>query len=131
MCVRVRELDSGEEREWSLPGLGALPLSAGDRGYNWSTNFTVILDESEGASKLAEPKPDLARGMGNLPIEELELGVRTYNFLKRVGIETIGDLVSKTAPELGNILYFGKKGIEEVRETLATHGLYLQGETPE
>ena len=38
----------------------------------------------------------LAHGMENFPIEELELGVRSYNCLKRVGIETIGDLVTKT-----------------------------------
>ena len=36
----------------------------------------------------------LAHGMENFPIEELELGVRSYNCLKRVGIETIGDLVT-------------------------------------
>src|SRR2546425_8188258 len=42
------------------------------------------------------PAESLAHGMENFPIEELELGVRSYNCLKRVGIETIGDLVTKT-----------------------------------
>ena len=56
--------------------------------------------------------------MENFPIEELELGVRSYNCLKRVGIETIGDLVMKTEQELAAIPNFGKKSIEEVRETL-------------
>jgi DNA-directed RNA polymerase subunit alpha len=69
-----------------------------------------------------------AHGMENFPIEELELGVRSYNCLKRVGIETIGDLVSKTENELGAIPNFGKKSIEEVKETLATHGLTLRGD---
>src|SRR5918911_726656 len=50
----------------------------------------------------------------SFPIEELELGVRSYNCLKRVGIETIGDLVSKTENELAAIPNFGKKSIEEV-----------------
>src|SRR5437870_9778626 len=45
----------------------------------------------------------LAHGMENFPIEELELGVRSYNCLKRVGIETIGDLVVKTENELAAI----------------------------
>src|SRR4029079_7382422 len=70
----------------------------------------------------------LAGGMENFPIEELELGVRSYNCLKRVGIETIGDLVTKSENELAAIPNFGKKSIEEVKETLATHGLTLRGE---
>jgi DNA-directed RNA polymerase subunit alpha len=73
-----------------------------------------------------EPSP--AHGMENFPIEELELGVRSYNCLKRVGIETIGDLVMKSENELATIPNFGKKSIEEVKETLATHGLRLRGD---
>jgi DNA-directed RNA polymerase subunit alpha len=69
----------------------------------------------------------LAGGMENFPIEELELGVRSYNCLKRVGIETIGDLVTKTESELAAIPNFGKKSIEEVKETLQQHGLNLRG----
>src|SRR5918998_51684 len=59
---------------------------------------------------------------------ELGLGVRSYNCLKRVGIETIGDLVSKSESELASIPNFGKKSIEEVSETLAAHGLTLREE---
>ena len=76
-------------------------------------------------------EPALAHGMENFPIEELELGVRSYNCLKRVGIETIGDLVSKSENELAAIPNFGKKSIEEVKETLATHGLRLRGDDGE
>jgi DNA-directed RNA polymerase subunit alpha len=82
--------------------------------------------EAAAAEAIAEPA--LAHGMENFPIEELELGVRSYNCLKRVGIETIGDLVSKTENELAAIPNFGKKSIEEVKETLATHGLRLRGD---
>jgi DNA-directed RNA polymerase subunit alpha len=76
----------------------------------------------------AGPEAALAHGMENFPIEELELGVRSYNCLKRVGIETIGDLVTKTEHELASIPNFGKKSIEEVKETLAQHGLRLRGD---
>src|SRR5216110_2562571 len=76
----------------------------------------------------AGPEIPLAHGMENFPIEELELGVRSYNCLKRVGIETIGDLVTKTESELAAIPNFGKKSIEEVKETLASHGLTLRGD---
>ncbi len=74
------------------------------------------------------PAESLAHGMENFPIEELELGVRSYNCLKRVGIETIGDLVTKSENELAAIPNFGKKSIEEVKETLGAHGLTLRGD---
>src|SRR4051795_2183153 len=76
----------------------------------------------------AQPEMPLAHGMENFPIEELELGVRSYNCLKRVGIETIGDLVVKTENELAAIPNFGKKSVEEVKETLQAHGLTLRGD---
>jgi DNA-directed RNA polymerase subunit alpha len=83
--------------------------------------------EAAQAEQIAAEAP-LAHGMENFPIEELELGVRSYNCLKRVGIETIGDLVVKSENELAAIPNFGKKSIEEVKETLATHGLNLRGD---
>ncbi|MGB2953616.1 MAG: DNA-directed RNA polymerase subunit alpha [Gaiellaceae bacterium] len=90
------------------------------------------LERIEGFGEAAAPEtaaePALAHGMENFPIEELELGVRSYNCLKRVGIETIGDLVVKSEAELAAIPNFGKKSIEEVKETLAAHGLTLRGD---
>jgi DNA-directed RNA polymerase subunit alpha len=80
------------------------------------------------AAREAAAEAPLAHGMENFPIEELELGVRSYNCLKRVGIETIGDLVTKSEAELAAIPNFGKKSIEEVKETLATQGLTLRGD---
>jgi DNA-directed RNA polymerase subunit alpha len=59
-------------------------------------------------------------------IEELELGVRSYNCLKRAGIQTVGDLISKSEAELNAIPNFGKKSIDEVIETLAARGLNLR-----
>ena len=85
----------------------------------------LALRPDGGATEVAAPS---AHGMENILIEELELGVRSYNCLKRVGIETIGDLISKTEAELAAIPNFGKKSIEEVKETLAAHGLTLRGE---
>jgi DNA-directed RNA polymerase subunit alpha len=81
-----------------------------------------------GAEDVAPEQSSGAGAMENFPIEELELGVRSYNCLKRVGIETIGDLVSKSENELAAIPNFGKKSIEEVKETLATQGLSLRGD---
>jgi DNA-directed RNA polymerase subunit alpha len=92
------------------------------------TDIEKIEGFGEAAAAEAPVEAPLAHGMENFPIEELELGVRSYNCLKRVGIETIGDLVVKSENELAAIPNFGKKSIEEVKETLATHGLTLRGE---
>jgi DNA-directed RNA polymerase subunit alpha len=92
------------------------------------TDLDAIEGLTEAGSSSEQAEAPLAHGMENFPIEELELGVRSYNCLKRVGIETIGDLVTKTENELAAIPNFGKKSIEEVKETLATHGLNLRGD---
>ncbi len=90
------------------------------------TDIEKIEGFGEAAAEIAESP--VAHAMENFPIEELELGVRSYNCLKRVGIETIGELVSKSENELAAIPNFGRKSIEEVKETLATHGLALRGD---
>jgi len=64
--------------------------------------------------------------MHDILIEELELGVRSYNCLKRAGIQTVGDLISKSEGELNAIPNFGKKSIDEVIETLGARGLSLR-----
>jgi DNA-directed RNA polymerase subunit alpha len=65
-------------------------------------------------------------GMDDILIEELELGVRSYNCLKRAGVQTVGDLVQKSESELNAIPNFGRKSIEEVKETLEARGLALR-----
>jgi DNA-directed RNA polymerase subunit alpha len=65
-------------------------------------------------------------GLDEILIEELELGVRSYNCLKRAGVQTVGDLVRKSESELNAIPNFGQKSIEEVIETLDARGLALR-----
>src|SRR3954468_5346325 len=67
-----------------------------------------------------------AGGMDDILIEELELGVRSYNCLKRAGVQTVGDLIQKSESELNAIPNFGRKSIEEVKETLQARGLALR-----
>jgi DNA-directed RNA polymerase subunit alpha len=91
----------------------------------------AIFADPESTKLLGEPaieEPAPGGGMHDIMIEELELGVRSYNCLKRVGVETIGDLISKTEAELSAIPNFGKKSIEEVKENLAAHGLGLRSD---
>ena len=82
---------------------------------------------ADGAAELAAAaSAPSADGMEEILIEELELGVRSYNCLKRAGIQTIGDLVQKSESELSAIPNFGRKSIEEVKETLRVRGLGLR-----
>ncbi|CAN5611766.1 DNA-directed RNA polymerase subunit alpha [soil metagenome] len=88
------------------------------------------LDGPNGASALGGPAgaTPSAGPMHDILIEELELGVRSYNCLKRAGIQTVGDLISKSEGELNAIPNFGKKSIDEVIETLHNRGLDLRAD---
>ncbi|WP_108870052.1 DNA-directed RNA polymerase subunit alpha [Tessaracoccus timonensis] len=66
----------------------------------------------------------------NLPVEDLDLSVRSYNCLKREGIHTVGELVARSEEDLLDIRNFGSKSIDEVKETLAGLGLALRDSSP-
>ena len=60
-----------------------------------------------------------------VPIDELALTIRTGNCLATENIKYVGDLVQRTETELLRIPNFGKKSLDEVKETLATYNLSL------
>jgi DNA-directed RNA polymerase subunit alpha len=60
------------------------------------------------------------------PIEDLELSVRSYNCLKRQGVNTVGQLAECSEADLLNIRNFGAKSIEEVKDKLQDLGLELE-----
>ena len=61
-----------------------------------------------------------------LPIEDLDLTVRSYNCLKREGIHTVGELLSRSEADLLDIRNFGSKSIDEVKAKLQSMGLQLK-----
>jgi len=63
-----------------------------------------------------------------MPIEELELSMRSFNCLKRAGINTVGELIQKTEEEISKVRNMGKKSLEEVRNKLAEMGLAFRPE---
>jgi DNA-directed RNA polymerase subunit alpha len=63
-----------------------------------------------------------------ITVEDLNLSVRSYNCLKREGINTVGDLVQKSESELMDIRNFGQKSIDEVKAKLEELGLGLREE---
>ncbi|HEY8425478.1 MAG TPA: DNA-directed RNA polymerase subunit alpha [Limnochordales bacterium] len=62
----------------------------------------------------------------DMPIEELGLSVRSYNCLKRAGIDTVGELTRKTEEDMMKVRNLGKKSLQEVKEKLAQLGLSLR-----
>ncbi|MSO34721.1 MAG: DNA-directed RNA polymerase subunit alpha, partial [Candidatus Nanopelagicaceae bacterium] len=61
-----------------------------------------------------------------LPIEDLDLTVRSYNCLKREGIHTVGELLSRSEADLLDIRNFGSKSIDEVKAKLTSMGMQLK-----
>jgi DNA-directed RNA polymerase subunit alpha len=62
------------------------------------------------------------------PVEDLELTVRSYNCLKREGVDTIGQLATMTEEELMNIRNLGMKSVDEIRSKLLEYGYSLESE---
>lgn len=65
-----------------------------------------------------------------LPIEELDLTVRSYNCLKREGIHTVGELTARSEADLLDIRNFGAKSIDEVKAKLSGMGLQFKDSPP-
>ncbi len=66
----------------------------------------------------------------SMPIEDLDLSVRSYNCLKREGINTVSELVALSETQLMNIRNFGQKSVDEVRDKLVSLGLSLKDSVP-
>jgi DNA-directed RNA polymerase subunit alpha len=88
-------------------------------------NLFGELAESPGLQVAEATKDTVLTGDLALTIEELALSVRSYNCLKREGINTVGELVKKTEAELMDIRNFGQKSIDEVKAKLDELGLTL------
>ncbi len=95
------------------------PAALGGVDQSYGAGAGAVLGGGGGGGRGGSPMDDIL-------IEELELGVRSYNCLKRAGIQTVGDLISKSEGELNAIPNFGKKSIDEVVETLNQRGLTLR-----
>ena len=84
------------------------------------------LSETPGLSLGPAEGDEHVAGELALPIEELSLSVRSYNCLKREGVNTVAELVTKTEQELMDIRNFGQKSIDEVKAKLDELGLGLR-----
>ena len=88
--------------------------------FNILTDLNSISDVS---GLMAEKKVDTITKTLETPIEEIEYSVRAYNWLKRAGINTVQDLISKKEVEVTKIRNLGKKSLKEVIDKVKEMGL--------
>jgi len=88
--------------------------------------FTSLTEVSNNTEILVEPKEDNKSNVLDMTIEELDLSVRSYNCLKRAGINTVYQLTQKTEEDMMKVRNLGKKSLEEVQAKLAALGLSLK-----
>lgn len=86
--------------------------------------------EAEGIEIGPAPVEVAASNELSTPIEDLDLTVRSYNCLKREGINTVSELIALSEDQLMNIRNFGSKSVDEVREKLAGLGLRFKDAVP-
>ena len=79
-------------------------------------------EETSGDSQSQSEEAEKQTG-GETPIEDLDLSIRSYNCLKRAGIQTVEELTQKTEDEMMRVRNLGKKSLKEVKEKLIELGL--------
>ncbi len=90
--------------------------------------FVTLSDEGLDAEIMVEKDDKGKEKALEMTIEELDLSVRSFNCLKRAGINTVEDLVSKTEEEMMKVRNLGRKSLEEVIEKLHSLGFSLTNE---
>lgn len=90
--------------------------------------FIDLSEEISNASIVVEKPENQHDKMLEMTIEELDLSVRSFNCLKRAGINTVEDLISKTQDDMMKVRNLGHKSLEEVINKLDTMGLSLASE---
>ncbi|MFY9665823.1 MAG: DNA-directed RNA polymerase subunit alpha [Candidatus Cybelea sp.] len=74
----------------------------------------------------AEPLPETPPNEWDIPVETLNLSVRSFNCLKRAGISKVSELLDLTEDEIMKMRNFGKKSLDEIKQVLAERGLSLR-----
>ncbi|MDD6799580.1 MAG: DNA-directed RNA polymerase subunit alpha [Firmicutes bacterium] len=90
--------------------------------------FVDLSDEAKTAEIMIEREETIKEKVLEMTIEELDMSVRSFNCLKRAGIDTVEDLTNKTEEEMIKVRNLGKKSLEEVIYKLHSLGLDLKKE---
>ena len=90
--------------------------------------FANLSEEMKGTQILVEREESIKEKVLEMTIEELDMSVRSFNCLKRAGINTVEDLICKTEEDMIKVRNLGKKSLEEVIQKLHSLGLDLKRE---
>ena len=85
--------------------------------------FVELTDMAVNMEVMSEAQSDTTNKVLDMTIEELDLSVRSYNCLKRAGIQTVQDLAAKSEDDMIKVRNLGKKSLKEVKEKLVKLGL--------
>jgi len=109
------------------------PGTALARAAQIMTDYLALFREIEGQVDISQQEglSAPASRVRDIKIDDLDFSNRTYNCLKRQGIETLEELRNYPEEELMNIRNFGSKSLEEVRDKLHEYGFELRRATPE
>ena len=104
-------------------------ISLGAKILNEHLNLFVDLsDEAKNAEIMVECEETIKEKVLEMTIEELDMSVRSFNCLKRAGIDTVEDLTNRTEEDMIKVRNLGKKSLEEVILKLHSLGLELKKE---
>ena len=104
-------------------------VSLGAKILNEHLNLFIELSEEASNTEVMVVKSDDGKGKTlEMTIEELDLSVRSFNCLKRAGINTVEDLISKTEEDMMKVRNLGRKSLDEVVAKLASLGFTLHKE---
>ena len=90
--------------------------------------FVDLSDEAKKVEIMIEREETIKEKVLEMTIEELDMSVRSFNCLKRAGIDTVEDLTNRTESDMIKVRNLGKKSLEEVIEKLHSLGLELKHE---
>ena len=90
--------------------------------------FVELTDMAVNMEVMSEAQSDTTNKVLDMTIEELDLSVRSYNCLKRAGIQTVQDLAAKSEDDMMKVRNLGKKSFDEVKEKLQSLGFDLSSE---
>ncbi|NLA58233.1 MAG: DNA-directed RNA polymerase subunit alpha [Firmicutes bacterium] len=88
--------------------------------------FLELSDTGDELEIMVEKEEEEKERILEMPIEELDLSVRSYNCLKRAGLNTVEELTRKTEEDMLKVRNLGKKSLQEVKDKLAELGLSLR-----
>ena len=88
--------------------------------------FINLTDRIQGVEIMVEKEESKKEKILEMNIEDLDLSVRSYNCLKRAGINTVEELVQRDEDEMMKVRNLGRKSLEEVQQKLAQLGLTLR-----